>query len=365
MSDARDPFPDWSYETTAVQTAIPRGLGETVGLPIHQAAAFQFATLEEAQSEFAQGNGLSYARLQNPTVRALEERISALEGGAATVALASGQAATLTAILSVCRAGDHVVSTASLFGGSAGLLNNVLPLRVGDIVRATVFPASIGVGRVAATGSIIMERLIDLLTLLVCLAIGTTALGASTLPDWLSAGALVLGMVGAAALFAIFLFSGLLSRAVGLFAAGRRSGSPLRKVAELGANFLLSFQQMSSPGVLTGVFALSMLAWLGEAGLFWAVLAGFGVPAGLLPALLVTAFVTLSTLLPSSPGYVGPFHLAAISALVLLGQDKDVATSFAVLAHLMLWIPTTLAGGIAMLLRPEIFRGVMAGRSTD
>lgn len=130
MSDPRPgpAAPDWSYETTAVQTAIPRGLGETVGIPVHQAAAFQFATLEEAQSEFAQGTGLSYARLQNPTVRALEERLTALEGGAATVALASGQAATLTAILSVCRAGDHVVSTASLFGGSAGLLNNVLPL---------------------------------------------------------------------------------------------------------------------------------------------------------------------------------------------------------------------------------------------
>lgn len=127
MADDCAPSP-WSYETTAVQTAIPRGLGETVGIPIHQAAAFQFATLEEAQSEFALGTGLSYARLQNPTVRALEERLTALEGGAATVALASGQAATLTAVLSVCRAGDHVVSTSSLFGGTAGLLNNVLPL---------------------------------------------------------------------------------------------------------------------------------------------------------------------------------------------------------------------------------------------
>ncbi|EYB66530.1 O-acetylhomoserine aminocarboxypropyltransferase [Deinococcus phoenicis] len=119
---------DWSFETAAVQTGIPRGLGETVGIPVHQAAAFQFSTLEEAQDEFARNQGLSYARLQNPTVRALEERLTALEGGAATVALASGQAATLTAILSVCRAGDHVVSTASVFGGSAGLLNNILPL---------------------------------------------------------------------------------------------------------------------------------------------------------------------------------------------------------------------------------------------
>jgi len=128
MTDADRPHDDWSFETAAVQTGIPRGLGETVGIPIHQAAAFQFAALEEAQSEFQLNTGLSYARLQNPTVKALEDRITALEGGAATVALASGQAATLTAILSVCRAGDHVVSTSSLFGGSAGLLNNILPL---------------------------------------------------------------------------------------------------------------------------------------------------------------------------------------------------------------------------------------------
>ncbi|GGI77149.1 aminotransferase class V-fold PLP-dependent enzyme [Deinococcus wulumuqiensis] len=118
----------WSYDTAAVQTGISRGLGETIGFPIHAAAAFQFETLEQAQDEFQHNQGLSYARIQNPTVRALEERITALEGGAATVALASGQAASLTALLSVCRAGDHVVSSASLFGGSTGMLTNILPL---------------------------------------------------------------------------------------------------------------------------------------------------------------------------------------------------------------------------------------------
>ncbi len=126
---------DWSYETTAVQSAIPRGLGQTIGVPIHAAAAFQFETLEEAQEEFQNNTGLSYARLQNPTVRALEARVTALEGGAATVAVASGQAATLTAILSVCRAGDHVVSASSLFGGTTGMLSNILPLMG---IRATL-----------------------------------------------------------------------------------------------------------------------------------------------------------------------------------------------------------------------------------
>lgn len=119
---------DWDFETLAVQSAIPRGLGESIGFPVHTAAAFQFDTLEEAQSEFQLNGGLSYARLQNPTVRALETRLTALEAGAATVAVASGQAATFTAILSACRAGDHVVATSSLFGGSTGMLNNILPL---------------------------------------------------------------------------------------------------------------------------------------------------------------------------------------------------------------------------------------------
>ncbi|CAM4445632.1 aminotransferase class V-fold PLP-dependent enzyme [Deinococcus marmoris] len=119
---------DWGYETAAVQSGIPRGLGQTIGFPIHAAAAFQFDTLEQAQDEFQNNIGLSYARIQNPTTRALEARITALEGGANTVALASGQAATLTAILGVCRAGDHVVSASSLFGGTTGMLNNILPL---------------------------------------------------------------------------------------------------------------------------------------------------------------------------------------------------------------------------------------------
>ena len=116
------------YQTKAVQTGIPRGLGVGVGIPIHAIAAFQFETQEQGASEFQLNSGYSYARLQNPTVKALEERLTALEGGAATVALATGQAASFTAILSVCRSGDHVVATSSLFGGSAGLLSNILPL---------------------------------------------------------------------------------------------------------------------------------------------------------------------------------------------------------------------------------------------
>lgn len=116
------------FETEAVHAGIERGSGLGLGFPIFQLAAFQFASQQEAAEEFASNRGHSYSRLQNPTARALEARLAALEGASHAVALASGQAASFTAMFSVCRAGDHIVATRSLFGGSAGLLQNVLPL---------------------------------------------------------------------------------------------------------------------------------------------------------------------------------------------------------------------------------------------
>jgi len=100
----------------------------------------------------------------------------------------------------------------------------------------------------------------------------------------------------------------------------------------------------------------SMLVWLGEAGLYYSVLLGAGIDGSLLVALLVMAIATLSTLLPSSPGYVGSFHLAAFTAVSLVGDTAARAGSYAVIVHLSLWLPTTLAGVIAIWISPSLFR---------
>ena len=252
-----------------------------------------------------------------------------------------------------------VWQSAAPFLGSIAL-NNVLPLRIGDMVRATVFPAAIGVQRSAAIGSIVLERIIDMLTLLLFLAIGMAALGSRGVPDWLTDGAVVLAVGATGALFSILLFSTIVvrlcARLAGQYPADSIIGRGLNALSAL----LIGFRQMSGLRTLGPVFALSFLAWLGEAGVFWGAIMGFGIPGGLLGALMITAFVVLSTLVPSSPGYVGPFHLAAIAAVTLLGSGKDLATSFAILSHLMVWLPTTFAGGICMLMRPHLFRGAMA-----
>jgi uncharacterized membrane protein YbhN (UPF0104 family) len=72
------------------------------------------------------------------------------------------------------------------------------------------------------------------------------------------------------------------------------------------------------------------------------------------------AITTLSTLVPSSPGYVGPFHLAAFTAVSMLGGSDAQAASFAVLVHLALWIPTSLVGALAIWSRPQLFRAARA-----
>jgi glycosyltransferase 2 family protein len=115
--------------------------------------------------------------------------------------------------------------------------------------------------------------------------------------------------------------------------------------------------EMSRPRVLFTLLILSAVIWVGETGLFWAVLKGLSIDAGFPAALMIMAVATLSTLVPSSPGYIGPFHLAAYSAAVMLGGSPAQAASFALLAHLGLWLPTTLAGGIAILARPALFKG--------
>jgi uncharacterized protein (TIRG00374 family) len=249
------------------------------------------------------------------------------------------------------------------FLGSIGL-NNVLPLRAGDVVRAFVFPAALGVPRVLAAGSLLMERLVDLLTLLACLAAGMLLTQTAVLPDWVKDGAAVFTVVGVLALMVIFLGSGWMYRFATQKLGGGTGRVPAKPVA-LVLEILRTFDAMSRPLVILSLFLLSFLAWMGEAGLFWSLLRGFDLPSTLGTSLIVMSIVTLSTLAPSSPGYVGPFHLAAFAAVSMLDGTNGQATSFAVVSHLALWLPTTLTGGMAMLVRPDLFRGLYSGRSSS
>ena len=98
-----------------------------VAVPIYQTTSYQFRDTEHAANLFALKElGNIYTRIMNPTNDVLEKRVAAVEGGAAALALASGQAASAFAIQNLARVGDNVVSSTDLYGGTWNLFANTL-----------------------------------------------------------------------------------------------------------------------------------------------------------------------------------------------------------------------------------------------
>jgi O-acetylhomoserine (thiol)-lyase len=99
----------------------------SVAVPIHQTTSYQFRDTEHASNLFALAElGNIYTRIMNPTNDVLEQRVAALEGGVAALAVASGQAASAFAIQNLARAGDNVVSSTDLYGGTWNLFANTM-----------------------------------------------------------------------------------------------------------------------------------------------------------------------------------------------------------------------------------------------
>src|SRR5262245_60759175 len=115
---------------TMVLHAGPRSDAGTgaVAVPIFQTTAYEFRSTEHAANLFALKEfGNIYSRIMNPTCDALEQKMAALEGGAAALAVSSGQAASAMALQNLCRPGDNVVSSTDLYGGTWNLFANTLP----------------------------------------------------------------------------------------------------------------------------------------------------------------------------------------------------------------------------------------------
>ncbi len=112
----------YDIETKCVQAGYTPGNGEPRQIPIIQSTTFKYATSEDMGKLFdLEASGYFYSRLQNPTCDAVAAKICALEGGTAAMLLSSGQAANFFAVFNVANAGDHVVSSTSIYGGTYNL----------------------------------------------------------------------------------------------------------------------------------------------------------------------------------------------------------------------------------------------------
>ena len=119
----------WSFETKQIHAGqSPDGVTNARALPIYQTTSYTFNDTTHAANLFGLKElGNIYTRIMNPTQAVVEDRIAALEGGVAGLLVASGQAAETLAILNIAEAGDHIVSSPSLYGGTYNLFHYTLP----------------------------------------------------------------------------------------------------------------------------------------------------------------------------------------------------------------------------------------------
>ncbi|MDR5693278.1 bifunctional o-acetylhomoserine/o-acetylserine sulfhydrylase [Agromyces indicus] len=119
---------DWRFETKQVHSgAAPDPVTKARATPIYQTTSYVFDSAEHAQNLFALAEfGNIYTRIMNPTQAVVEERLAALEGGSGALRVASGQAAETFAVLNIAQAGDHIVSSSSIYGGTYNLFKYTL-----------------------------------------------------------------------------------------------------------------------------------------------------------------------------------------------------------------------------------------------
>ena len=143
--------PVWSFETKQVHAgAVPDPTTGSRAVPIYRTSSYVFRDTEHAANLFSLAEpGNIYTRIMNPTNDVVEQRLAALEGGVASVALASGQAAETLTVLTLAGAGDHLVSSASLYGGTYNLFHYTLP-KIGIKVTFVEDPDDLDAWRAAA-----------------------------------------------------------------------------------------------------------------------------------------------------------------------------------------------------------------------
>ena len=220
-------------------------------------------------------------------------------------------------------------------------VNNVLPGRIGDLLRARWLGLAARMPAGRAFGTVILDRACDFVVLVGLLVVGIAAVASSEWLVRLAAGSLlVLGAFGVVLFFA---------RAyIGRRERGRRSRGLVRRLVRDTVEVLAEPLGRRRPVVWLG---LSLAAWATWAIAALLVARSLGLDLSITDALFVTAVLNLGSAVPSSPGYVGTYEWLGVASLGLLDVPHEQALAFTILLHAAWYVPTTLAGGIALSVR--------------
>lgn len=228
--------------------------------------------------------------------------------------------------------------------------NNVVPARLGELVRAGMLAERTGMPVAQSLAVTFIERVLDGLAILFLLFIGTTM--AVDVPAWIQDLVRIALIVFGAA--TIVMLAGAHSPGL-IISATSRLGNKLGpkwhdRLVGLATSITNAGACLRDPRDAFMLALYSIIVWALEAGMFIAILPVFGIEPTLQDGFIAMSVTNLGLLVPSSPGFVGPFHYFASQAVMAThGIDPTTAFAYAALVHLTFYIPVTLWGAGAML----------------
>lgn len=228
-------------------------------------------------------------------------------------------------------------------------INNILPFRSGDVMRAFAFNRHLGTSSGIVLASLFVERLLDLLMVLLILG---SALALFNLDFERFSGLSSILLISLSLLIVLLLLFPKLFAPIVLLVSkvliklapgfGNKLSTELNKG-------MTTLTHLAKKGTMLHLIIWSIAAWSAEGVVFWCAAMALPDIQSPLAGWLALPVGTLATLIPSTPGYIGTFDYFTIKAMTTLGNTTSISTAYALLVHALLWFPPTITGGLYLI----------------
>jgi uncharacterized protein (TIRG00374 family) len=224
------------------------------------------------------------------------------------------------------------------------LANNILPARLGELVRSHALGEGEGISRPTVLGTVVVERIVDTVIVVGLAALAVVILGVGGVMST----AVVLG-AGFVGLLVVGLFVAMVSHRLPGAERVTAVAEGYPRIFELARRLRAGLAVASRPATLARALLLSAAAWSASIATFIGAGQAVGIELTISQAALLSSGVALATIVPSAPGYVGTFELTAVGIARIFGADPDASFALALLAHAMILVVTSVGGVFAAL----------------
>lgn len=227
--------------------------------------------------------------------------------------------------------------------------NGVYPLRAGEALRIYLLRRNHHVPVASATTTVMVERAIDGTVMLAFILFSLIFIELES-PEVNAIVAIASPLfVGAVLIFFVMAANPALLRRLALIAGEYLPNRLDELIAELGEGMISGLGGLREPRYLVGAALSSLVTWTVEACVYWLVMFAFDLNLDFAVALLVIGSVNLAGVISASPGQVGVYEFVVSTILIALGVPPAVAISYAIVVHLVIWLPTTIIGFVLLL----------------